>query len=333
MQRIIWAILAAFLLSLVIGPILLPTLKRLKFGQNVYELAPQSHKKKQGVPTMGGLMIALVVLIIAAIFHVGEWDIRTDTTFAVLALAIGNLVIGLADDLTKVRSGKNGGLTPRQKLIFQVLLAIAFALYCYFHPQIGSSVIVPFFNWEWDLGILYIPIMILAVVFMTNSANLLDGLDGLLGSVSLIDSATLGIIAMATSISAAGAWSNNLYSLAITMCALSGSLLGFLRFNVYPARLIMGDTGSMFIGGMVVGSALVMRQPILLLLIAFCMVVSSISVIIQHFYFVRTKGKRIFKMTPIHHHFELSGIAEPKIVAMYAVVTAVLCLISLLSVI
>ena len=331
MQRMIWAVLAAFLLALVIGPVLHQALRRRKFGQNVYELAPATHKKKQGVTTMGGVMIAIVTIVIAALMHRGGFSVATDYTFAVLALALGNLFIGLADDLTKIRSGKNGGLTPRQKMLFQTLLAIAFALYCYFHPHIGSRVVVPYLNWEWDLGIFYIPIMVLAVVFMTNSANLLDGLDGLLSSVSMVDSAALGVMALFLSVTA-GDNTSNLQNLAVTMCALAGACMGFLRFNGYPAKWILGDTGSMFIGGAVVGAALVMRQPILLLLMAICMVISSLSVIIQRIYFGATHGKRIFRSSPLHHHFELGGVPEPKIVSMYMLVTVAACLLALLAV-
>ena len=332
MQRMIWAVLVAFLAALLIGPALHQALRRRKFGQNVYELAPAAHKKKQGVPTMGGLLIALSTLIAAIALHRGGFSIATDYTFAVLALALGNLCIGLADDLTKIRSGKNGGLTPRQKLIFQTLLAIAFSLYCYFHPQIGPVVIVPFVGWEWNLGIFYIPIMVVAIVFMTNSANLLDGLDGLLSSVSMVDGAALGLIALFMSVSATDAGATNLQNLAVTMCALAGACMGFLRFNGYPAKWILGDTGSMFIGGAVVGAALAMRQPILLLLVAVCMVISSLSVIIQRVYFDATHGKRIFKMSPLHHHFELSGVPEPKIVSMYMVASVAACLLALLAV-
>lgn len=332
MQRMIWAMLAAFLLALAIGPALREVLRQRRLGQNVYELAPAAHKKKQGVTTMGGLMIAVVTVIVSAALHVGGFSIATDYTFAVLALALGNLFIGLADDWTKIRSGKNGGLTPKQKMIFQTLLAIAFSIYCYFHPQVGSKVIVPYLNWEWDLGIFYIPIMVLAIVFMTNSANLLDGLDGLLSSVSMVDGAALGLMALFMSVTLGGAQAENMRSLAVTMCALSGACMGFLRFNGYPAKWILGDTGSLFIGGAVVGAALLMRQPILLLLVAVCMVVSSLSVIIQRLYFDATRGKRIFRSSPLHHHFELGGMAEPKIVTMYMVTTAAACLLALIAV-
>ena len=326
MQRMIWAVLAAFLLSLAVGPVMLPALKRLKFGQNIYELAPKSHQKKQGVPTMGGLMIALVTLVVALALHTGGFDVKTDMMLAVLLLALGNLCIGFADDMTKIRRGKNGGLTPSQKMICQALLAAAFSAYCYFHPLVGDHIIVPFLGVEWDLGVFYIPAAMFVIVGTTNSANLLDGLDGLLGSVALVDMATLGLLALFAAAAVSGMDATNLGNLAVLCCA------GFLRFNIYPARLFMGDTGSMFIGGAVVGAALLLRLPLLLVLIAFCMLISSLSDIIQITYFKLTHGKRVFKMAPIHHHFELCGIPEPKIVTMYTLVTVALCLLAILSV-
>ncbi len=332
MQRMIWAVLAAFLLSLAVGPVLLPALKKLKFGQNVYELAPESHQKKQGVPTMGGLMIALVTIVVALLLHVGGFDVKTDMMVAVLLLSLGNLFIGFADDMTKIRRGKNGGLTPAQKMICQTLLAVAFSVYCYYHPLVGSRIIVPFFGIEWDLGLFYIPVAVFVIVGTTNSANLLDGLDGLLGSVALVDMATLGLLSLFAAAAVSGLDATNLTNLAVLCCALAGACMGFLRFNIFPARLFMGDTGSMFIGGAVVGAALLLRLPLLLVIIAFCMLISSLSDIIQITYFKLTHGKRIFKMAPIHHHFELCGIPETKIVTMYTIVTVVLCLIGILSV-
>lgn len=329
MQKMIWAVLLAFLVSLLVGPVLLPVLRRLKFGQNVYNLAPESHQKKQGTPTMGGLMICLVSVVISLVLHIGPWDVRTDMMLACLALSVGNLFIGFADDMAKIRHKQNGGLTPRQKLIAQTLLAIAFAFYCYAHPQVGDGILIPFLGTTWHMGWLYVPMAAFAVVSTTNSANLLDGLDGLLGSVALVNMATFGLLGLLT-VSALGGDSNQM-NVALFCCAVAGACMGFLRFNVFPARLIMGDTGSMFIGGAVVSAALLLRQPLIILIAGFCMVASSLSVLIQRLYFKLTHGKRIFKMSPIHHHFELSGVPETKIVAMYTLVTVILCLISLLG--
>jgi len=328
----IWAALIAFVASLAVGPILLPVLRKLKFGQNVYELAPQTHQKKQGVPTMGGWMICIVGVAVAVALHEGGWAVQTDMPLAALLLAVGNLCIGFADDMTKIRRKNNKGLSEKQKLLFQAALALAFAYYCFAHPQIGSRIIVPFLGAECDLGWLYIPAAAFVIVATPNSANLLDGCDGLLGSVSLVDFATFGLLALFAANEAQGELQGNLFNVAVLSCALAGACMGFLRFNIFPAHMIMGDTGSMFIGGAMVAVALMLRLPLLIVLICFCMLISSLSVLIQRYYFKLTHGKRIFRMSPIHHHFELQGVPETKIVSMYTIVTVLLCLLSLLSV-
>lgn len=170
-------------------------LHKLKFGQNIYELAPEAHKKKQGTPTMGGLVIAGAAIVAALIMNDYSQPLWQNMLLAMLVMALGNLCIGFVDDMTKIRRGKNGGLTPKQKMFFQTLLALAFSCYCYFHPQVGHVIQVPFFRVEWDLDIWYIPIMMFIIVGTTNSANLLDGLDGLLTSVSMVDFATLAVLA------------------------------------------------------------------------------------------------------------------------------------------
>ena len=322
MQRMMVSLLIAFVLSVVLGRQMLPLLHKLKFGQNIYELAPEAHKKKQGTPTMGGLVFAVAMIITALIMNDYSEPLTQNMLLAMVLMALGNMCIGFADDMTKIRRGKNGGLTPKQKMFFQTLLALAFSCYCYFHPQVGSVIEVPFLRIQWDLGILYIPIMMFIIVGTTNSANLLDGLDGLLSSVSMVDFATLAVLCGAASLD----------SLGVGCAALCGALMGFLSRNCYPAQMFMGDTGSMFIGGAVVAAAMLLRQPLILVLIAFWMLMSSLSDIIQITYFKKTHGKRVFKMAPIHHHFELCGIHESKIVTMYMVTTAILCVITLLGV-
>ena len=322
MQRMMVSLLIAFALSVVLGRQMLPLLHKLKFGQNIYELAPEAHKKKQGTPTMGGLVFAAAMIITALIMNDYTEPLTQNMLLAMVLMALGNLCIGFADDMTKHRRGKNGGLTPKQKMFFQTLLALAFSCYCYFHPQVGSVIEVPFLRIQWDLGILYIPVMMFIIVGTTNSANLLDGLDGLLSSVSMVDFATLAVLCGAASLG----------SLGVGCAALCGALMGFLSRNCYPAQMFMGDTGSMFIGGALVAAAMMLRQPLILVLIAFWMLMSSLSDIIQITYFKKTHGKRVFKMAPIHHHFELCGIHESKIVTMYMVTTAILCVITLLGV-
>ncbi|MDO5378678.1 MAG: phospho-N-acetylmuramoyl-pentapeptide-transferase, partial [Clostridia bacterium] len=311
MQRMMITLLLAFAIGCLLGKLLLPVLHKLKFGQNVYELAPASHQKKQGTPTMGGLVFAGAGIIAALMMNDYSVPLTQNMLLAMIVMALGNMCIGFADDMTKIKRGKNGGLTPKQKMFFQTILALAFSVYCYFHPQVGPAIKVPFLGVEWNLGILYIPIMMFIIVGTTNSANLLDGLDGLLTSVSMVDFATLAIIAGAAS----------LQELGVCCAAMCGALMAFLTRNAYPAQMFMGDTGSMFIGGAVVAAAMLMRQPLILVLIAFWMLMSSVSDIIQISYFKATHGKRIFKMAPIHHHFELCGMHEVKIVAMYMTTT------------
>jgi len=311
----------------------LPVLRRLKFGQTMYELGPQSHMVKQGTPTMGGLMFTVVTCVVALVLH-GAWYGFHDFTLALLFISLLSMLVGFVDDYIKVVKKRNLGLIWWQKIIGQVLTAFAFSLYCYLHPMVGSSIIIPFFNVEWNLGIFYVPLMTLVIIFMVNSANLQDGLDGLLSSVSVVGGLAwmLAALFMVAFGRVAAENGGNYQNLAIFAMALIGSLIGFLRFNRYPAMVFMGDTGSMFIGGATVGFAMLLRMPLFMLLISFTLVASSLSVIIQRVYFKATHGKRIFKMSPIHHHFELCGMSEKQIVLMYTVVTAVLSLIALLTI-
>ena len=334
MLKLILALILSLAGVLVLGPRVIPVLRKLKFGQTVYELGPQSHKTKQGTPTMGGLMFVLTTCLAAAVLT-GRWYGQWDFTLALIGVSLLTMLVGFVDDYIKVVKKRNLGLIWWQKVAAQVVISLAFSWYCYKHPMIGSSVIVPFFNVEWDLGVFYVPLMTLAMIFMVNSANLQDGLDGLLSSVSVIGSSAWGLIAVFVTLAGASALSpeyiGNYQHLAIFAMALAGGCMGFLRFNHYPALVFMGDTGSMFIGGAMVGMSMLLRMPLYWLLICFTMFASSMSVIIQRIYFKVTHGKRIFKMSPIHHHFELSGMTEQQIVAMYSVVEGLLCLIALFS--
>ena len=248
----------------------------------------------------------------------------------VLVSALGFGLVGFVDDYLKIVRHSAEGLTPKQKLAPQILLSIGLAVWGYLNPKIGSSLTVPFFNVEWNLGWLYIPVMVFVLVGTVNSANLLDGLDGLLGGCSLFDFVAMALICVAMA-AANPAEADNLLNVAIFAGAMVGALMGFLRYNSHPARVFMGDVGSFFIGGALVGMTLVTRLSLLLPVIALAMVLSSLSDLIQFAYFRATHGKRFFKMAPLHHHFELSGMPETSIVAMYYIVTAMLCLVSLLG--
>ena len=331
----------ALAIMLLVMPKFLPYLKKLKFGQTIYELGPQAHKAKQGTPNMGGIVIAgatvlslLVVTVFAGVKN--GWDFGFGNfLWPLLFVVLGSMAVGFADDFIKDVKKNHEGLKPKQKLVGQLFVGAAFSVYCYFN--VGHDVILPFTNHTWDLGIFYIPLMTVLVMFMTNSANLQDGVDGILSSVTVVGMAAFGAIAAFFAANPENALGNNGQIIAIACFALAGACIGFLRFNRHPAKIFMGDTGSMFIGGVMVGVAMLMKLEFLLIPICFTCIMSSVSVMMQTTYFKITKkktgtGKRIFKMTPIHHHFELSGMKENQIVLMYAAVTLVLSLIAVLSV-
>lgn len=333
MQRMIWAVLLSFASVLAIGPWAIRTLRRLKLGQVIYELAPEAHQLKQGTPTMGGLVFAFVCVAVALILRVGSFDLQSDMLLALIAFSALNMLIGFVDDFNKLRSKKNqGGLSEWQKIIAQFIVAAAFSTYCYLHMDVGTAIYVPFLNVTWDLQIFYIPSMIFIIICTTNGANLLDGLDGLLASVSAVVIAFLSILSLLLAETLTGGAVDNMVNVAIFSAALCGALLGYLRFNLHPAQVIMGDTGSMFLGGVTVGAAMLMRLPLIIPIAAGAYAASLLSVFLQRMYFKATRGKRIFKMSPLHHHFELSGVPETRIVSMYAIVTVLLCLLSFLGV-
>ena len=328
MQRLIWTVIAAFAMAIVLGPIVIPWLKKLKLGKVIYELAPD-HAAKAGTPQMGGIIFALPALVAAVAFSYKDgssWSFLP----AALISALGFGLIGFADDFLKVRKHSSEGLTPKQKLLPQIVLSIGLSIWAYLNPMIGPKLIVPFFNVEWNLGILYIPVMVFILVGTVNSANLLDGLDGLLGGCSLFDFVTMALICVALA-AANPERAGSLLNVAIFAGAMSGGLIGFLRYNSHPARVFMGDVGSFFIGGALVGMTLVTRLSLLLPIIALAMVLSSVSDLIQFAYFRATHGKRFFRMAPLHHHFEKGGMPETSIVAMYYIATVILCLLALLG--
>lgn len=327
MQRLIWTVIAAFAMAIVLGPIVIPWLKKLKLGKVIYELGPD-HAAKAGTPQMGGIIFALPALVATALFSYkdGGWDFLP----MCLVSALGFGLIGFADDYLKVKKHSSEGLTPKQKLAPQIVLSIGLSVWAYLNPKIGSSLTVPFVNTEWNLGWFYIPVMVFILVGTVNSANLLDGLDGLLGGCSLFDFVTLALICVALA-AANPDKAQNLLNVAIFAGAMCGGLIGFLRYNAHPARVFMGDVGSFFIGGALVGMTLVTRLSLILPIIALAMVLSSVSDLIQFAYFRATHGKRFFRMAPLHHHFEKGGMPETSIVTMYYIATIMLCLLTLLG--
>ena len=335
MYRMIGAALIALAAALLIGPRLICYLKKLHFGQTIYELGP-SHQQKQGTPVMGGLMMAAGILLGSLICHPGKWDGIWDFVFPLLLVSFLSMAVGFADDYIKAVKKRHDGLSPWQQIAGQVVVSLGFSLYCYFSPRVGSAIRIPFTGAEWDLGIFYIPLMTLLVIFIVNSSNLQDGLDGLLGTVTAISSSAWAVICMILVVVSELTGRENPASgtatIGVFAMSMAGGCIGFLRFNRYPAKTFMGDTGSMLLGGGTVAMAMLLRMPLLLLLIFFTPIMSSVSVILQRYYYKLTHGKRIFLMSPIHHHFEKKGYTETQIVSMYAGITLLLSLIAVLGV-
>ena len=334
MYRMIGALLLSAAVALLTGPKLIAYLKKLHFGQTIYELGP-AHQQKQGTPVMGGLMMAAGILISSVLFHPAKWSGTWDFILPLLAVSFLSMGVGFADDYIKAVKKRHDGLSPWQKIAGQVVVSVGFSLYCYFNPAVGSRIRIPFFGTDWDLGLFYIPVMTMLTIFIVNSSNLQDGLDGLLGTVTAVGSSAWAVICLMIMLVPALSTVTDADNAAV-VCAfalsMTGACIGFLRYNRYPAKTFMGDTGSMLLGGGAVAMAMLLRLPLLLVFIFFTPIMSSVSVILQRYYFKLTHGKRIFLMSPIHHHFEKKGYSETQIVSMYAGVTLVLSLIAVLSI-
>lgn len=327
MQRLVISVILAFLTAMALGPVVVPLLKRMKFGQTIYDLGPESHKKKQGIPIMGGIIFVIPMVFVPLLLSIGYR--MGSGIFMVLLCTLGFGAVGFADDFIKVKLKRSQGLTPIQKIVPQVAIAIIAAVWAFLDPRVGSSLRLPFAGREWDLGWFYIPAMVFILVGTVNSANLLDGLDGLLSSVSMVDFSTMAAILLILTEGVNPFEDGNMHCVMLFCGAAAGSIMGFLRVNAYPARIFMGDVGSFTLGGALAGVCMATRLSLLLPIIALAMVVSSLSVIIQMAYYKVTHGKRIFLMSPLHHHFELSGMKEPHIISMYTVGTVLLCLVVL----
>ena len=314
-QSIAIPALAAFFVTLILGPGLIKFLHRLKFGQFIREEGPESHLKKSGTPTMGGILF-LIGILVGSVFYISDYP----KIVPVLFVTLGFGLIGFLDDYIKVVMKRNLGLTPAQKMLGQIFITAVFAFYMVNYSGLGTEVIIPFTGGTMiDLGILYVPLLFFVVLGTVNGANFTDGLDGLASSVTTLIAVFFTVIAVAAR--------TDVHPVA---CAVIGALLGFLCFNTHPAKVFMGDTGSLALGGFVVSTAYMLQIPFFLPIVAFIYFVEVLSVIIQVAYYKRTK-KRIFKMAPIHHHFELSGWPETKVVSIFSIVTAVLCLIGMLA--
>lgn len=316
----ILAIIIAFAISALLCPIIIPFLHKLKFGQQVRDDGPQSHLKKQGTPTMGGLII-LSSIIITSLFYIPSYP----KIIPVLFMTAGFGIIGFLDDYIKIILKRSEGLTPLQKLAGQIVITGIFAWYVLNSGEVGTDMLIPFTGGFEDgkflsLGILFVPALFFVTLGTDNGVNFTDGLDGLCTSVTILVATFLTIVAIGEDM-----------GISPITGAVVGSLLGFLLFNVYPAKVFMGDTGSLALGGFVASAAYMMRLPLFIPMIGLLYLVEVLSVIIQVTYFKKTGGKRIFKMAPIHHHFELCGWSETRVVAVFSIVTAILCMVAYLG--
>ena len=312
---------AAFAVSMLVTARLIPLMKHRQFGQFIREEGPQAHLSKAGTPTMGGIafIIGTTVAVVASMFMKGS---MTTAKIAILLSMFAFGAIGFIDDYNKVAKKQNEGLTPKQKLILQVVFGVALAIYMM--TKAGTAMLIPFFGKTVDFGIMYIPFVVFIEVSMANAVNLTDGLDGLAASTSSIVACTFAIVGMTVH--------GGNEPMAVAGQAVFGALLGFLIYNHYPARIFMGDTGSMALGGVLSAMAIVGHMEWLLPIAGLIYVIEALSVIIQVTYFKKTGGKRVFRMAPIHHHFELGGWHETKVVRVFCLFTFVCCIIAYLSV-
>ncbi len=326
MLSLILTVVVSFAVAVSAGFIIIPVLRKLKAGQQVRDDGPKTHLVKQGTPTMGGVIILIAIIITSLVFSRNNISF---TLFSIAAMAVFSL-IGFWDDFIKLFKKRSLGLRAYQKLILQFAIALAIAIFAY--NTVGPRLIFPFTGFEVDLGAGYIPFTAFIIVAFVNAVNLTDGLDGLAAGVTLIDAATFTLIFMAlagiSNMSSAIA-DNDMFNMMVFSASLTGACLGFLRFNKYPAKVFMGDTGSFALGGAFVIIGIMSRMQLLLPIIGLMFVLSAVSVVLQVGSY-KLRKKRIFRMAPLHHHFELSGMHETKVVAMYMVITAAICVVSLL---
>lgn len=304
MLKISLEIIVSFLLCVVISPVLIPFLRKLKFGQQILEIGPNWHKTKSGTPTMGGIAFIAAITVSILVLNL---DLSGYIVF-VFALLCG--VVGFVDDFIKVYLKRNMGFNVKQKTLCLALAIVLFIAALKYFNIIDTNIFIPFARIYIDFGIWYYPLVFLGIFYMVNSVNLTDGIDGLAGSVTTIVLLFFVITA----------FMQGLFGLSYLAAAGLGGIVAFLIFNLHPAKMFMGDTGSLFLGGLVTGLSVAMKNPLIILIVGIVYVIESLSVVIQVTSFKLT-GKRVFKMSPIHHHFEMCGFSENKIVILFSLVT------------
>lgn len=310
-------VLISFALCVIMGPVIIPILRRLKMGQTEREDGVKSHLKKAGTPTMGGVII-LLSIVITSVFYIKDYP----KILPILFVTLGFGLIGFLDDYLKVVMRRSDGLYPKQKMALQIVVTAIFAFYILKFTDVSLAMLLPFSGGKYlNIGWLAVPVMFIAVIGTVNGVNFTDGLDGLASSVTVLVATFFTVVAIGTK-----------SGISPITCAVVGALLGFLLFNVYPASVFMGDTGSLALGGFVASTAYMLQMPIFIIIVGLVYLVEVASVMIQVTYFKKTGGKRFFKMAPIHHHFELCGWSETRVVAVFSIATAILCLIALMGV-
>lgn len=309
-------VLVSFGISVCLGPVIIPMLRKLKMGQTEREEGVQSHLMKTGTPTMGGVIILLAIAV-TSLFYIGNYP----KIIPILFVTIGFGMIGFLDDYLKVVLKRSDGLMPMQKMALQILVTAIFAYYIVKVAGIPLTMIIPFTGGKvLDIGYFAVPLLFVAVIGTVNGVNFTDGLDGLASSVTVLVATFFTVVAIGTE-----------SGIHPVTCAVVGALMGFLLFNVYPASVFMGDTGSLALGGFVAATAYMLQMPLFIVIVGLIYLVEVLSVMIQVTYFKKTGGKRIFKMAPIHHHFELCGWSETRVVAVFSIITAILCLVGFMA--
>lgn len=307
----------SFVITVILCKQLIPVLHKMKFGQQVRDDGPESHLQKQGTPTMGGI-IFLPALVMTLLFFLNR---NLSGIVPVLILTLGFGFVGFLDDYIKLVKKRSLGLRAWQKLFLQILVTVVFYYFMTAGNEEASKILIPFAGKTLDLGVLFLPFVFIAVLGTVNGANFTDGIDGLASNVTVL---IAGFFVFASQALIGNPNAGGVFHISIIMI---GILLGFLLFNTYPAKVFMGDTGSLALGGFVAGAAFMLNIPLFIIIVAFVYLAEILSVMIQVSYFKISKGKRIFKMAPIHHHFELSGFAETVVVVLFSVITLFLCVV------